>query len=83
VQRKRDDASHADFFGRLLDTFAVDPDVARLDHALGERAALHEADKEEEAIDSHLVTSRGAKQSGTALLDCFIASLLAIAITSS
>src|SRR5438309_684139 len=57
VQRQRDDIAHAHLFGRFLDALAVDAHVARLDHRLGERAALDQANEEKEAVDPHFFLS--------------------------
>jgi len=57
VEREGDDASGAHFLGRLLDALAVDPDVALFDDALGEGAALHQPDEEQETVDPHVFLS--------------------------
>lgn len=57
-QRKRDRASDAYLFGRFLDALAVDPDVAGLDHRLGEGPALHKPDEKEKPVDPHVSSAR-------------------------
>jgi hypothetical protein len=48
---------------------------------LCERAALHQPDEEEEAVDPHkVVIASEAKQSRVAPLDCVVAALLAMTI---
>ena len=57
MQRKSDDASHANVLARLFDPPAVDSGVALLDDRLGERAALHQPDAVEIAVDPHVFLS--------------------------
>ncbi len=84
VKREGDDASGAHFLGGFLDALAVDPDVALLEDGLSERAAFHQPNEEQEAVDPHWsVIASEAKQSRWAPLDCFVAALLAMTITSS
>src|SRR5438270_10376986 len=53
AKRKGDDAADADFVGGFRDALAVDADAALVDDRLGEGAALHQPDEEQEAVDPH------------------------------
>ena len=54
VERQGNDAADADFFARFLDALAIDADVAFVNHGLRERAALHQPDEEQIAVDPHV-----------------------------
>jgi hypothetical protein len=57
AKREGDDAADPDFVGGFPDTLAVDADASLRDDCLGERAALHQPDEEQETVDSHLFLS--------------------------
>jgi len=84
VEREGDNAADPNALARFLDPLAVDPDVAGIDQCLRESPALQQADEEEEPVDPHnAVIASGAKQSRSALLDCFVAAFLAMTIISA
>ena len=57
AERKGDDASGLHRLAGLLDTLAVDTDVAGVDQPLREGAALHQADAVEVAVDAQAASA--------------------------
>jgi hypothetical protein len=57
VQRQGNDASDVDVLARFLDSPAVDANVPGLDYGLRQRAALHQPDAVQIAVDSHFFFS--------------------------
>jgi hypothetical protein len=57
VERQSDHAPDMHLFRHFLDAPAVNPHMAFVDYALRQRAALHQPNEEEEAVDPHFFLS--------------------------
>jgi len=64
MERQGHDAPGAHFLRAFLHALAVDADMALINDVLGDGAALHQPDEEQEAVDPHqIVIASEAKQS--------------------